>query len=37
VKKAEEKLKSAGLKPRREGNRLYFSDSEGIEAQFAWS
>jgi lactoylglutathione lyase len=32
---AEEKLKAAGLKPRREGNRLYFPDLDGIEVQVA--
>jgi catechol 2,3-dioxygenase-like lactoylglutathione lyase family enzyme len=32
---AEEKLKAAGLKPRREGNRLYFPDPDGIEVQVA--
>jgi catechol 2,3-dioxygenase-like lactoylglutathione lyase family enzyme len=35
--KCEEKLKSAGLKPRREGNRLYFPDPDGIEVQIAGS
>lgn len=30
---AEEKLKAAGLKPRREGNRVYFPDPDGIEVQ----
>ena len=33
--KAEETLKSAGLKPRREGDRLYFPDLDGIEVQIA--
>jgi catechol 2,3-dioxygenase-like lactoylglutathione lyase family enzyme len=33
--KAEETLKNAGLKPRREGNRLYFPDADGIEVQIA--
>ncbi len=33
--KAEEKLKAAGLKPRREGNRLYFPDADGIDVQIA--
>jgi catechol 2,3-dioxygenase-like lactoylglutathione lyase family enzyme len=33
--KAEEKLKAAGLKPRREGNRLYFPDIDGIDVQIA--
>jgi catechol 2,3-dioxygenase-like lactoylglutathione lyase family enzyme len=32
---AEEKLKSAGLKPRREGDRIYFPDLDGIEVQVA--
>jgi catechol 2,3-dioxygenase-like lactoylglutathione lyase family enzyme len=32
---AEEKLKAAGLKPRREGNRVYFPDVDGIEVQVA--
>jgi len=32
---AEEKLKAVGLKPRREGNRLYFPDPDGIEVQIA--
>jgi catechol 2,3-dioxygenase-like lactoylglutathione lyase family enzyme len=35
VEKAEEKLKAAGLKPRREGNRIYFPDLDGIEVQVA--
>ena len=35
--KAEEKLKAAGLKPRREGNRLYFPDIDGITVQVAGS
>ncbi len=30
---AEEKLKAAGLKPRREDNRVYFPDPDGIEVQ----
>jgi catechol 2,3-dioxygenase-like lactoylglutathione lyase family enzyme len=34
---AEEKLKAAGLKPRREGNRVYFHDPDGIEVQVAGS
>jgi catechol 2,3-dioxygenase-like lactoylglutathione lyase family enzyme len=34
---AEEKLRSAGLKPRREGNRVYFPDLDGIEVQVAGS
>jgi catechol 2,3-dioxygenase-like lactoylglutathione lyase family enzyme len=33
--KAEETLKAAGLKPRREGNRLYFPDIDGIDVQIA--
>jgi catechol 2,3-dioxygenase-like lactoylglutathione lyase family enzyme len=33
--KAEETLKSAGQKPRREGDRLYFPDPDGIEVQIA--
>jgi catechol 2,3-dioxygenase-like lactoylglutathione lyase family enzyme len=32
---AEDKLKAAGLKPRREGNRVYFPDPDGIELQVA--
>jgi catechol 2,3-dioxygenase-like lactoylglutathione lyase family enzyme len=35
--KAQEKLKAAGLKPRREGDRLYFPDVDGIEVQIAGS
>jgi catechol 2,3-dioxygenase-like lactoylglutathione lyase family enzyme len=35
--RAEEKLKAAGLKPRREGNRLYFPDVDGIVVQVAGS
>jgi catechol 2,3-dioxygenase-like lactoylglutathione lyase family enzyme len=34
---AEAKLKAAGLKPRREGNRIYFPDLDGIEVQVAGS
>jgi catechol 2,3-dioxygenase-like lactoylglutathione lyase family enzyme len=34
---AEEKLKAAGLKPRREGNRIYFPDLDGITVQVAGS
>jgi catechol 2,3-dioxygenase-like lactoylglutathione lyase family enzyme len=34
---AEAKLKAAALKPRREGNRLYFPDPDGIEVQVAGS
>jgi catechol 2,3-dioxygenase-like lactoylglutathione lyase family enzyme len=34
---AEEKLKAAGLKPRREGSRVYFPDPDGIEVQVAGS
>lgn len=37
VEKAEEKLKAAGLKPRREGNRIYFPDLDGITVQVASS
>jgi catechol 2,3-dioxygenase-like lactoylglutathione lyase family enzyme len=37
VEQAEEKLKAAGLKPRREGNRVYFPDPDGIEVQVAGS
>jgi hypothetical protein len=33
--KAEETLKSAGLKPKREGNRLYFPDLDGITVRIA--
>ena len=33
--KAEETLKAAGLKPRREGNRVYFPDPDGITVQVA--
>ena len=33
VARAEEKLKAAGLKPRREGGRIYFDDPDGIEVQ----
>ena len=32
-----EKLKAAGLKPRREANRVYFPDSDGITVQVAGS
>jgi len=32
---SEEKLKAAGLKSRREGNRVYFPDPDGIEVQVA--
>jgi len=35
--RAEEKLKAVGLKPRREGNRVYFPDIDGIEVQVAGS
>jgi len=35
--RAEEKIKAAGLKPRREGNRVYFPDIDGIEVQVAGS
>ena len=30
-------VKAAGLKPRREGNRVYFPDLDGIEVQVAGS
>jgi catechol 2,3-dioxygenase-like lactoylglutathione lyase family enzyme len=33
--KAEEKVKAAGLKPRRERNRVYFPDADGITVQVA--
>jgi len=33
--RAKEKLKAAGLKPRRDGNRVYFPDPDGIEVQVA--
>ena len=33
VARAEERLKAAGLKPRREGGRIYFADPDGIEVQ----
>ena len=35
--RVEEKLKAAGLKPRREDNRVYFPDPDGIEVQVAGS
>jgi hypothetical protein len=35
--RAEEKLKAAGLKPRREGNRVSFHDPDGIQVQVAGS
>ena len=35
--RAEEKLKAAGLKPRREGNRVYLHDPDGIQVQVAGS
>jgi catechol 2,3-dioxygenase-like lactoylglutathione lyase family enzyme len=35
AEQAEEKLKAAGLKPRREDNRVYFPDIDGIEVQVA--
>jgi catechol 2,3-dioxygenase-like lactoylglutathione lyase family enzyme len=35
AQQAEEKLKAAGFKPRREGNRVYFPDIDGIEVQVA--
>jgi catechol 2,3-dioxygenase-like lactoylglutathione lyase family enzyme len=34
---AEQALKAAGLKPRREANRVYFPDPDGIEVQVAGS
>lgn len=37
VDRAEEKLKAAGFKPRKEGNRIYFPDIDGIEVQVAGS
>jgi hypothetical protein len=37
VERAEEKLKAAGFKPRREGNRIYFPDADGIEVQVSGS
>ncbi len=37
AEQAEEKLKAAGLKPRREGNRVYFPDPDEIEVQVAAS
>jgi catechol 2,3-dioxygenase-like lactoylglutathione lyase family enzyme len=33
--RAEQKLKAAELKPRREGNRIYFPDTDGITVQVA--
>jgi catechol 2,3-dioxygenase-like lactoylglutathione lyase family enzyme len=35
--RAEEALKAAGLTPRREGNRVYFQDADGIRVQVAGS
>ena len=35
--RAEEKLKAAGLKPRREGDRVYFLDPDSIRVQVAGS
>ena len=35
AEQAEQKLKAAGLKPRREGGRIYFPDLDGIEVQVA--
>jgi catechol 2,3-dioxygenase-like lactoylglutathione lyase family enzyme len=35
VDKAEEKLNAAKLKPRREGNRLYFPDPDGLDVQIS--
>ena len=37
VDRAEEKLKAAGLKVRRESGRIYFDDPDGIEVQVAGS
>jgi catechol 2,3-dioxygenase-like lactoylglutathione lyase family enzyme len=37
VERAEEKLKAAELKPRREGGRIYFPDIDGIVVQVAGS
>jgi catechol 2,3-dioxygenase-like lactoylglutathione lyase family enzyme len=34
---AEKRLKAAGLKPQREGNRVYFPDADGIKVQVAGS
>jgi hypothetical protein len=33
AERADEKLKAAGLKPRKEGNRVYFPDPDGVEVQ----
>lgn len=35
VKDAEEKLTAEGLKPRREGDRIYFQDPHGLTVQLA--
>lgn len=35
VSDAEEKLEAEGLNPRREGNRIYFPDPDGLEVQLA--
>jgi catechol 2,3-dioxygenase-like lactoylglutathione lyase family enzyme len=35
--KVVEKLKAVGIKPRREGDRVYFPDPDGIEVQVAGS
>jgi len=35
VADAEKKLKAEGFKPRREGNRIYFPDPDGLEVQLA--
>jgi hypothetical protein len=35
VEQAEQKLKAAGLKPRREGDRIYVPDVDGIEVHVA--
>jgi len=37
VERAEQKLKAASFKPRREGNRIYFPDVDGIEVQVSGS
>jgi catechol 2,3-dioxygenase-like lactoylglutathione lyase family enzyme len=37
VDRAEEKLTATGLKPRKEGNRIYFPDIDGVEVQVAGS
>lgn len=35
VDRADERLKAAGFTPRKEGNRIYFPDIDGIEVQVA--